>query len=100
MDSAIDLLKAGEKTIILAYNDSAADRHSLSLALSEDDGKSRHSSTRIDGGEGEYSYPSLTADGSGKIHMSYTEDRYRIKHVQFDIEWLRTKRTEKPFYSG
>ena len=42
-------------------------------------------------GDGEYSYPSAIIDDKGRIHISYTENRYIIKHAAFDNEWLLEK---------
>jgi predicted neuraminidase len=95
-NSAVDLLRLPGGELLLAFNDSAADRHSLSVALSRDDARTWSCLARVDGGAGEYSYPSLLADGEGRIHLTYTENRYRIKHFQFELPWLETQPLEEP----
>ncbi len=30
------------------------------------------------------------------FHVTYTEDRYRIKHLEFDLEWLKKNRLDEP----
>jgi predicted neuraminidase len=99
----VDLVSCGGETLVLAFNDSPADRGSLSVALSRDAGRSWTALAEIDAGPGEYSYPSLYApppQGAGEeIHLSYTDNRYRIKHVQFDLGWLEEHRLEEPRFT-
>ncbi|MBP8257658.1 MAG: hypothetical protein KAX37_10060, partial [Opitutaceae bacterium] len=40
------------------------------------------------GSNREFSYPFLVEDGAGSIHLTYTWQRKRIKHVQFNQAWL------------
>ena len=95
-DSAVELLGLDRQSLLLAFNNSGKDRRSLSVALSRDAGQSWSCLAEIDGGAGEYSYPSLLADGSGLVHLAYTENRYRIKHFQFDLGWLEQHRLAEP----
>jgi predicted neuraminidase len=95
-NGAVDLLPVERDTLLLAFNDSAADRRSLSVALSGDAGKSWSCVARVDAGPGEYSYPSLLRDEGGGVHLSYTDNRYRIRHVHFDLAWLEEHRLEAP----
>jgi predicted neuraminidase len=95
-DSAIDLQRLDRQTLLLAFNDSAVDRRSLAVALSRDAGRSWSCLAQIEAGPGEYSYPSLLVDSRGSIHVSYTDNRYRIKHVQFDSSWLEEHRLSAP----
>jgi predicted neuraminidase len=95
-NSAVDLLRLEEKTLLLAFNDSATDRHALSVALSRDAGATWNCLAEVDGGDGEYSYPSLLVDAQGLVHLSYTENRFRIKHFQFDLGWLAEHRLPQP----
>ncbi|UCF99452.1 MAG: exo-alpha-sialidase [Spirochaetaceae bacterium] len=95
-NSAIDLLRCDASTYLLAFNNSSAHRHSLSVALSRDCGASWVFAGEVDSGDGEYSYPCLLQDRSGRIHLSYTENRYRIKHTVFDLDWLSKYPLEEP----
>ena len=95
-NSAIDLLRLEDGTLLLAFNHSAVDRHGLSVALSRDAGRSWACLAEVEAGAGEYSYPCLLADRSGRIHLCYTENRYRIKHFQFEADWLTEHRLEEP----
>jgi predicted neuraminidase len=98
-NSAIDLLQRDASAFVLAFNNSATHRHRLSVALSRDSGSSWAFIRDIDCGEGEYSYPCLLQDNSGQIHLSYTENRFRIKHAVFDLDWLCEHPLEEPLRS-
>jgi predicted neuraminidase len=45
----------------------------------------------------EFSYPYLVQDDTGTLHLTYTWQRERIKHLRFNVAWLdREMRTERP----
>lgn len=98
-NSAIDLLQTTTGELILAFNNSSHNRHSLSIALSNDKGKSWSFMRTIEQGEGEYSYPCLHQDKNGSIHLVYTENRYQIKHIHFDVEWLQQEALSTPIFT-
>lgn len=90
-DSAVDALRLRDGRILLAYNDAEEGRDTLRLALSSDGGKSWNPGAYIERASNrEYSYPYLAEDESGRIHLTYTWNRKRIKHVQFNLAWLDT----------
>jgi predicted neuraminidase len=95
-NSAIDLLHTAGSRLLLAYNNSATNRYSLSIALSEDSGDSWTAVRNVCRGEGEYSYPFMIAGGNGGIHLVYTENRYRIKYMEFTQDWVLENRLEVP----
>lgn len=78
--AGIDAVKLADGRFVLVYNPSATDRHTLSLALSAD-GKSWTRALDIDEGPGEYSYPAMIVGRDGRLHVTYTWRRERIKHV-------------------
>jgi predicted neuraminidase len=79
----------------LAYNDMPAGRHSLAVALSDDEGASwkwtRHLE-RAAPGQGQFHYPSLVQTADGSIHATYTSSRpgrgSTIAHARFNEAWL------------
>ena len=99
-NSAIDLITVRTGELLLAFNNSESNRNSLSVSLSTDKGKSWTFLRDIESGEGEYAYPCLMEDNQGRIHLVYTESRYRIKHVQFDLEWLKGNRLKTPMITS
>jgi len=98
--SAIDLLKTSTGELLLAFNNSNSNRHSLSVSLSEDKGISWSFLKTIEKGEGEYSYPSLIQDSNKYIHLVYTVHRYQIKHVKFDLDWIKQQPLSTPLMTN
>jgi len=90
-DSAVAGLRRPDGSLLLVYNDLAAGRNSLALAVSCDQGKSwktvRHFEQAPDG-TGEYSYPYLIRASDGNMHLLYTWNRKRIRHVVFNDNWV------------
>ena len=88
-DAAIDALRLRDGRILLVYNHSNRDRENLQLAISADEGRTwRTSAVLEEAANREYSYPNLVEDERGRIHLIYTWQRERIKHVTFNLAWL------------
>lgn len=88
-DSGIDAIRLHDGRVVLAYNDGREDRRCLRLAISGDDGETWVPGTILEEAiEGEFSYPSLVQDAQGFVHVTYTWQRRRIKHVQLPVEGL------------
>ena len=92
-DSAVSIINLENGYLLLALNDLEDGRHRLSLAMgSADEGTivkvlEEETATNLDH-EYEYSYPSMTIDPDGFIHLVYTWNQKRIKHLRFNREWL------------
>lgn len=76
-------------------NDIDNGRHILSLYLSDDEGRTWKSKTRIEDhpeGKGSYSYPCLIQSADGLLHLTYshhTDNQHKsIKHVVVDPQHL------------
>lgn len=88
-DSAVDGLRLRDGRILLVYNHAESGRENLRLAVSADEGHSWQPGRVIEAAaHKEYSYPCLTEDERGRIHLTYTWQRERIKHVEFNVAWL------------
>lgn len=88
-DSALDALRLADGRILLAYNHAASGRENLKLALSADGGRTWQPGPVIEAaGRREYSYPQLALDARGRIHLTYTWNRERIRHLEFNMAWL------------
>jgi predicted neuraminidase len=88
-DSAVDALRLADGRLLLVYNHAAQGRENLRLAVSADAGRTWIPGPMIEEEAGqEFSYPFLSADGQGRIHLTYTWKRQRIKHVEFNQAWL------------
>ena len=87
--AAIDALRLRDGRILLVYNHAAQGRENLRMAISADDGRTwRAGAILEDAADQEYSYPALAEDHHGRIHLTYTWQRQRIKHLTFNLAWL------------
>lgn len=80
-NSGIDAVKMKDGRIAVVYNHTRHGRTPLNLALSGDDGKTWGYPNVLENEPGEYSYPAIIQAGDGKLHITYTWRRRRIKHV-------------------
>lgn len=87
-NSAIDAVNLQDGRIILVYNHSKKERTPLNVAVSKDDGKSWETKVTLEDSEGEYSYPSVIQSKDGRIHITYSWNRTKIKHVVIDPKLL------------
>jgi len=82
--SGIDLVRTGEGRLFLVYNHTKTARFPLNLGLSADDGRSWKMVHTFEDQPGEYSYPAIIQGRDGRLHVTYTWKRQRIKHVVLD----------------
>ncbi len=87
-NAGTDMIKLDSGRLLLAFNNSEHSRTPLSLAVSDDNGKSWKVVKDLETAPGEYSYPSLCKQKNGSVHISYTYKRESIKHLHFTEEWL------------
>ncbi|HTD64922.1 MAG TPA: sialidase family protein [Candidatus Limnocylindria bacterium] len=76
VDSVI--LKDGRA--LLVYNNTPRGRTPLSITASTD-GTNWNNLITLEDGPGEYSYPAMIQTADGRVHVTYTWKRQRIKHV-------------------
>jgi predicted neuraminidase len=81
-DSGIDALVLKDGRALLVYNDARAARTPLDLALSDDGRRWRHARV-LENGPGEYSYPAVIQGPDGRIHITWTWNRRRIRYRSF-----------------
>ncbi|MCU0289226.1 MAG: exo-alpha-sialidase [Acidobacteria bacterium] len=108
--SGLNALPLSDNRILLAFNDSPTHRDNLTLALSnlcptehtedtEKTGDSKRYGKELETwqravvlentpGE-EFSYPYMLRTRDGLIHLVYTWQRKRIKHVTFNEAWIK-----------
>jgi predicted neuraminidase len=82
-DSGIDAVMLADGRALLVYNHSRHGRTPLNLALSAD-GRRWRPSRVLEDGPGEYSYPAVIQAAAGRIHITYTWQRRRIRHVELE----------------
>jgi predicted neuraminidase len=94
-NASVEVVALRDGRWVLAYNDSEKDRHTLALAMSDDEGRSwkwkRHLENKPGG---EFSYPSIIQTRDGRIQVTYTyqpgsNTGKSIKHVTLDPDWIK-----------
>jgi predicted neuraminidase len=94
-DAAVAAERLSDGSLIALYNNTAWDRRDLSIARSSDGGRSwskphpfeRDTSPDLSVRR-EYSYPYLYRSNDGRIHLLYTWQRTKIRHLVFNDTWI------------
>jgi predicted neuraminidase len=84
-DSGIDGVVLHDGRALLVYNHSKTARSPLNIGVSSD-GKHWHMALTLEDQEGEYSYPAVIQTSDKMVHIVYTWNRSRIKHVVVDLK--------------
>jgi len=94
-NARVDVQSLASGALVLAFNDTPRGRTPLTLALSDDDGRTWPLRVNVETDEAEFSYPALIQSSDGLCHLAYSHRRVNIAHVAFDEEWLRAQRKRK-----
>lgn len=90
-NSGTDAVTLRDGRHLLVYNHTAKGRSPLNLALSRD-GKNWESALILEDSPGlEFSYPAIIQTADGLVHLSYTWQRKKIRHVVVDPSQLKTQ---------
>ncbi len=84
-NSGIDALALKDGRILLVYNHTPKGRTPLNLAVSAD-GEHFHSFLALETGPGEFSYPAIIQSADGNVHITYTWNRKKIRHVELPLD--------------
>ncbi len=101
-NAAIAGLQLANGDRLIALNDLESARHRLVLAMAPAGTSNwnviaelESDETLINGRHREFSYPSLLLGANGEVHLIYTYDRKKMKHIQFDPRWIENKKNQK-----
>jgi len=93
--SSLEAIALQDGRWVMVYNDTEQGRHSMAVALSDDEGKTwkwkRHIG-KSDDRTKSYAYPSLIQAKDGMLHLtySYTEKgQATIHHCTFSADWIK-----------
>jgi predicted neuraminidase len=87
--AGIDAVRLADGRFLLAYNPRARGRGTLALAMSADGRRWRPAVVLESDDLGEYSYPAMVQAKDGRVHVTYTWRRERIRHVVVDPAVIR-----------
>ena len=82
-NSGIDGVTLSDGRHLLVYNHTQRGRSPLNVAISADAVHWR-AAVVLEDQPGEYSYPAVIQTADGRVHVTYTWKRQRIKHVEID----------------
>ncbi|MBW3599420.1 MAG: exo-alpha-sialidase [Planctomycetes bacterium] len=88
-NAGIDGVTLDDGRHLLVYNHTPRGRSPLNVAISKD-GRSWKPLVVLEDQPGEYSYPAVIQPSDGKVHITYTWKRTRVKHVVLDPAKLNT----------
>ena len=101
-NAAIAGLQLSNGDRLIALNDLESGRYRLVLAIAPAGTSNwnviaevEYDQTLINGLHREFSYPSLLLGANGEVHLIYTYDRKKMKHIQFDPRWIESKKNLK-----
>jgi predicted neuraminidase len=86
--SGIDAVTLRDGRHLIVYNHTVKGRSPLNVSISRD-GKTWDAARVLEGEPGEYSYPAIIQGADGRVHVTYTWKRQRIKHVVIDPARLK-----------
>lgn len=90
-NSGIDAVMLKDRRALLVYNHATEGRSRLNVAVSND-GRTWMSALVLEDTPGsEFSYPAVIQSADRMVHVTYTWNRQRIKHVVIDPDKLVTK---------
>ncbi len=78
--TGVDSVILQDGTALLVYNNTPRGRTPLSIAASAD-GTNWNNVVTLENGPGEFSYPAMIQTRDGRVHVTYTWKRERVKHV-------------------
>lgn len=91
-DAPVDVLPMSDGRLLIAFNDSPSGRSVLRLAASSDRGATwKRIATLEDEPGGRFAYPYMIRARDGRLHLVYSWQMRRIRHVTFNEAWLRAR---------
>jgi predicted neuraminidase len=89
-NSGIDGVTLRNGKQLLVYNHTPSGRSPLNVAWSTD-GSAWHAGAILEHERGEYSYPAVIQTADGRVHITYTWKRQRVRHVELDPDKLASR---------
>jgi predicted neuraminidase len=82
-NAGIDAVTLADGRQLIVYNPTTRGRTPLAVATSRD-GRTWTKVLTLEDQPGEYSYPAVIQTSDGRVHVTYTWKRQRVKHVVID----------------
>lgn len=98
--AALDAVKLKDGRVVVVWNSNPEARNPLTLALSEDDGKTWAYRRDLVCGEGQFHYPALIQTQDDLLHVAFTNNRKTIDHIVLSVDWVLGEGDELPRWQG
>lgn len=86
--AGLDAVRLADGRFVVVYNSNPEARNPLSVAVSEDEGRTWPIKRDLVVGEGQFHYPAVIQDSAGRLQITFTNNRTTIDRVVMDPEWL------------
>lgn len=83
-NSGIDAVGLRDGRIVMVYNHTGKGRSPLNVAVSRD-GEDWRMFATLESEQGEFSYPAVIQSASGDVHITYTWNRRKIRHMRISL---------------
>ena len=87
-NAGIDVVRLRNGLLVLVYNHLTKGRSAIHLAVSGDEGETWKSPVVLEDGQQELSYPAVIQTMDGRLHITYTWNRTRIRHLILNVDAL------------
>lgn len=93
--SSLEAIALQDGRWVMVYNDTESGRHSLAVALSDDEGKTwkwKRYIGKSNNRKKSFAYPSLIQAEDGKLHLTYSykeQGQATIRHCTFRVDWIK-----------
>jgi predicted neuraminidase len=90
-NSALDAIPLADGSTLMAFNNSEDSRNDLSLAHSQDAGRTWRVIRQLESStdpNAQFSYPRLLKTKADEYHLLYTVDKKLLRHARFNQAWL------------
>ena len=96
-DSGISGIRLPKGRLLVTFNDATWGRSNLSVALSDDEGRSwKRIAILENDNEKSFSYPYMMQASDGVIHVTYSWDGRKVKEVTFNEAWVNEQEAKQP----
>lgn len=95
--SSLEVVVLRDGRWVMVYNDTEDNRHSLAIAMSDDEGATWKWKRRLEyspNREFSFAYPSVIQTRDGRLNLTYSYAKpgaESIKHTTLDVEWIMEK---------
>lgn len=98
--AGLDAVRLRDGRFVVVYNSNPEARNPLTVAVSEDEGRSWPFRRDLVSGEGQFHYPAVIEDRDGRLQVTFTNNRKTIDHVVMEAGWLEGEGEELVWEEG